>query len=147
MSQHNLSHLKLTTSNTKRALGRCFYAYDYSQAKYVASRIDLSKIWMTRIPEAQVKDTILHELAHALTPGAKHGPAWKAMARRLGANPSRIADLPSEMVMEVKQEVANYKAVCTGCGNVYYFHRYTKAWRRGDYACAKCRKPFKVYNN
>ena len=34
----------------------------------------------------EVRDTILHEIAHALAGAkAKHGPAWKAIARRLGA--------------------------------------------------------------
>ena len=38
--------------------------------------------------EAQVTDTILHEIAHALAgPEARHGPVWKAAARRLGATP------------------------------------------------------------
>lgn len=40
-----------------------------------------------------VRDTILHEIAHALA-GAKagHGPAWKAVARRIGATPKARAE-------------------------------------------------------
>jgi predicted SprT family Zn-dependent metalloprotease len=148
MSSHGFGHLDLTTSNTKRALGRCFYKYDFAQRKHVANRIDLSRVWMTRIPEEQVKDTILHELAHAVAGHeAGHGPTWKSAARRLGANPSRIADLPSEMVLEIKQEVANYKAVCTKCDNTYFFHRYTKNWQHNRYKCAKCGGTFKVFHN
>ena len=37
---------------------------------------------------AQCEDTILHELAHALTPGKGHGPIWKAKCRELGAKPT-----------------------------------------------------------
>ena len=43
-------------------------------------------------PQA-VRDTILHEIAHALA-GAKagHGSAWKAVARRIGATPKARAE-------------------------------------------------------
>ena len=38
--------------------------------------------------DAEIRDTILHEIAHALVgPAAHHGPEWKAAARRLGATP------------------------------------------------------------
>ncbi len=36
----------------------------------------------------QVRDTVLHEIAHAIAgPEAGHGPLWKATARRIGATP------------------------------------------------------------
>lgn len=150
MTQHGFGHLKLTVSNTKRTLGRCFYKYDFSQRKHVADRIDLSRVWMSRVDEDQVRDTVLHELAHAVAGhAAGHGPEWKAAARRLGANPKRTSDLPSDFVLEVKQEVSNYKAVCTNekCGNTYFFHRLTENWKRGRYRCAKCKGAFKVFHN
>ena len=38
--------------------------------------------------DAEIRDTILHEIAHALAgPEAHHGPEWKATAKRLGATP------------------------------------------------------------
>ena len=38
--------------------------------------------------EAGIRDTVLHEIAHALAgPEARHGPKWKAIAKRLGATP------------------------------------------------------------
>ena len=37
---------------------------------------------------AEIRDTVLHEIAHALVgPEARHGPEWKAIAKRLGATP------------------------------------------------------------
>ena len=42
--------------------------------------------------EEQVRDTVLHEIAHALAgPEAGHGPQWKAIARRIGATPTARA--------------------------------------------------------
>ena len=38
--------------------------------------------------DEQIRDTVLHEIAHAIAgPKAGHGPLWKATARRLGAVP------------------------------------------------------------
>lgn len=38
-------------------------------------------------PEIEVRDTINHEVAHALTVGHAHNIAWQAKARELGASP------------------------------------------------------------
>lgn len=37
----------------------------------------------------QVRDTILHEIAHALTPGHHHDDVWREMCIRIGAKPDR----------------------------------------------------------
>lgn len=65
-------------NNRKRAFGVCVYS---------KKEIQLSRILTKQVDEEQVLDTILHEIAHALTPGAGHGARWKAMARRVGATP------------------------------------------------------------
>ena len=36
-----------------------------------------------------MRDTILHEVAHALTPGDNHGPLWRRVCRQIGARPER----------------------------------------------------------
>jgi predicted SprT family Zn-dependent metalloprotease len=44
------------------------------------------------LPEDEIRDVILHEIAHALAGHkAGHGPVWKAAARKVGAKPSRCA--------------------------------------------------------
>jgi len=50
--------------------------------------------WLVlRASDAEIRDTVRHEVAHALA-GAKaqHGPAWKALAIELGAKPSAEYD-------------------------------------------------------
>lgn len=67
----------------KRAYGLCSYR---------DKTIQLSKPLTAHMTEAEVKDTILHEIAHALVgPGHGHGKVWKAMARKIGANPQATA--------------------------------------------------------
>lgn len=141
MDENGVGHLKLELSGTKRSLGQCF------SRGGVPYLIRLSRHWMAHIPESEVRDVILHEIAHAIAGhSAGHGWQWKAVCRRIGANPNRIADLPPAMVVELKEKIANYKAVCTGCASVYMFYRLTKQWKQGKRICAKCRSPFKVYH-
>lgn len=45
----------------------------------------------------QAFDTLYHEVAHALAGhAAGHGPAWKAMCRKLGAQPERLANMTTD---------------------------------------------------
>lgn len=83
--EHNL-HLcdwYFAFSTTKRSLGDC----DYNRR-----RIRFSKSWL-HLDEAEIKDTILHEIAHALAGMHDnhygHGAKWKYWAVRVGARPSR----------------------------------------------------------
>lgn len=44
-------------------------------------------------PEQDVVDTIMHEVAHALTPGQGHGKIWEEKAKELGAVPIACSHL------------------------------------------------------
>jgi hypothetical protein len=56
--------------------------------KYRTKRIEISKYYAQHSPRESILDTLLHEIAHALAgPKAGHGPSWKAIAVRIGANP------------------------------------------------------------
>jgi len=75
--EYNLTgwHVRLTMDATKPFLGLCSY-----KDKCIilnAHHIDLH-------PAEEVKDTILHEIAHALTPGHGHNSVWANKARELG---------------------------------------------------------------
>jgi SprT-like family protein len=48
-----------------------------------------------------VKDTILHEIAHAKTPSEPgHGPRWRAWCRKLGCRPSADASAKERAARE-----------------------------------------------
>lgn len=68
--------------------------------------------------EGHVRDTLLHEIAHALTPGAGHGPAWKAACRRIGAAPVRCYREGSGAgsVLAPPRPPAPYHVGCGKCG-------------------------------
>ena len=68
------------------------------QANFKLKRITLSRHFVQRNGESEVRDTVLHEVAHALAGSAAgHGPRWQMWAIRVGARPQRCAsnvDMP-----------------------------------------------------
>ena len=61
-----------------RFMGRC---------KYRCKTIEVAKHFAAAMSIEDATDTILHEIAHALTPGSGHGLTWQSMCRTLGCNP------------------------------------------------------------
>src|SRR5262245_51513217 len=83
MDLHGLSDWSFAYNRRKRRLGLCYYP---------RKRLELSVHLVARNGDAEVRDTILHEIAHALTgPGHGHDAAWKAACVRVGARPERLA--------------------------------------------------------
>ncbi len=83
MDLHGLEKWGLHFQVAQRKLGEC-----RARQKLIL----LSRPHAVNGPPAQVTDTILHEIAHALAgPEAGHGPIWKAIARQIGAMPKSRA--------------------------------------------------------
>ena len=79
MDEHGLDAWTFAFLEAERRLGDCHFQ-DRVIRVGRAHALDAS--------EAEIRDTILHEIAHALAgPEARHGPKWKAIARRIGATP------------------------------------------------------------
>lgn len=102
MNEHGLTAWTFGFDNAVQRFGVC---------KYGSRSITLSEKLVRANSFEQCCDTVLHEIAHALTPGAKHGPAWKAACVRIGANPQRCYSTSDVNV------VAKYRAFCEHCGD------------------------------
>jgi hypothetical protein len=90
MKEHGLTARgwRFEWDNAVRRFGACHYS---------KRRISLSRELTKKSSEAGVIDTIKHEICHALVGHeAGHGPAWKAMAVKLGANPKRCKEIEGE---------------------------------------------------
>ncbi|MCO8270391.1 SprT-like domain-containing protein [Actinoplanes sp. TRM 88003] len=88
MARHGLTGWRLVFDNARTRAGVC---------RFDRRQIGLSRVLTALHSQEQVTDTILHEIAHALTgPGHGHDRAWRATARRLGCSPTRSipADAP-----------------------------------------------------
>jgi predicted SprT family Zn-dependent metalloprotease len=121
MKLYNLEGWSFAFDNAKRRCGQC---------SHKRKQITLSRHYAALNGPAEVHDTILHEIAHALTPGAGHGPKWRAMARKIGAKPQRCADASVEM------PEAKYQLVCTNGHDLGPRHR---RYRHMDmHVCGRC---------
>lgn len=97
--------------------------------------ISLSKNLVLMNDEARVKNTILHEIAHALTPKQYHNKIWRAKALEIGCDGKRCYDNN-----KVNTPTEKYVYQCPICEEKYYQHRRSRIKR----ACGKC---CKKYNN
>jgi predicted SprT family Zn-dependent metalloprotease len=120
MTRHGLDEWRFAFDRAKRRLGCCHYD---------RRTITLSGPLTRLNAEAVVRDTVLHEIAHALTPGAGHGPRWKRAAAAIGAAPRSCASADA-----VALPPAPFALVCDGCGA--RLPRYRRPRRR--YACRGC---------
>lgn len=112
---------RLRFDNAKRRCGIC---------RPMKKEIGLSRHYVRLNNEAEVRDTILHEIAHALTPRHGHDRVWKAACRKVGARPVRCADSA-----KVAMPAAPWQATCADCGAVHKRHRLTRKARNGRCAC------------
>ena len=88
--------VRLTTDPNLPFLGKCMY-----QDKVIilnAHHIDIH-------PAAEVMDTILHEIAHALKPGCGHNDEWATKAREIGCTNTLACshlDLPAHIIDAIR---------------------------------------------
>jgi predicted SprT family Zn-dependent metalloprotease len=118
MKRYKLEGWTFEFSTAKRRAGRCYYRRKV---------IELSLYHAQHSELADVLDTIKHEIAHAVTPGAGHGELWQAACLMIGAKPERYYTKPIEIPFK-------WIATCPGCGNQSKKHRKPKNER----SCGRC---------
>lgn len=127
MNQHGLidNGWHFEFDNAKRRFGCCVHTY---------KRISLSKHLVELNDEARIKNTILHEIAHALV-GPKHGHdyVWRRKAIEIGCDGSRCYSSD-----KVKSPQSKYIAECNGCGKTHNRHKMTRALKYGSSSCGHC---------
>jgi hypothetical protein len=82
LAEDMLDHYGLTAEGWTFAFDRA--TTREGQCHYAKKVISYSGPVLEHRSREEFRQTMLHEIAHALTPGAQHGPRWKAMAKRLG---------------------------------------------------------------
>ena len=126
MREHGLHEWRFRFDHAKRRFGSC---------RPTQKLITLSRPLVILNEEAEVRDTVLHEIAHALTPGDGHGARWRAACARIGARPVRC--YTDDKVVSPPRKAAAYRWGCHSCD--WWVDR--RRLSRRQYVCAKCRGP------
>jgi len=103
--KHGFAGVPIQIDQSKCRMGGCAHRGD------TILYFTFSAVLMPLVSNAEILDTILHEIAHAKTPGAKHGLAWQVAAIAVGAKPQPC----SAAVIDAKQAGYKYIAACA-CG-------------------------------
>ena len=122
LALHNLNNWTVEINErAKRRAGQC-----KSKLQIIQISSWIIPLW----PDLDIKDVILHEIAHALTPGQHHNRVWKIKAEEIGARPERCynGNLPCVPF--------KYEATCKTCGGVARRRR----MRYPRYSCSICGK-------
>ena len=162
MNQHGMKNIPLVISGGKRTLGVCVWKAGPSLPRHAADlnaqifgirkskrerfanapckEIRLSKYLIALNDENEIRDTMLHEIAHFLV-GANHGHdrVWRQQAIKIGCNGERTAKT-------AEMPKGRYKAECQ-CGKVYFKHRKGKNVLKANwFRCGVCNKSIQFYD-
>lgn len=127
MEHHGVGDWDLGLDRARRRAG---------QADHGRRRITLSRHLMELYDEAEVRETVLHEIAHARV-GAAHGhdAVWRAEALRIGATGRRLVS------REAPRIEGRWVGTCPAG------HRVTRMRRpAAPLACAVCARRFALAN-
>ncbi|MEE6272082.1 SprT-like domain-containing protein [Georgenia sp. MJ206] len=123
MAVHGLSGWTLEFDDAKVRAGLC---------RFDRRTISLSRPLTVLYGRSQVRETLLHEIAHALAgPGHGHGAVWRATARRIGSTGARC----------VAPEAPRAPAPWVGtCPNGHSVTRHRQPARASS--CTRCSRDF-----
>lgn len=130
MVEH-IGHGLFAWTNKKRVFGEAgFSGNDCENGEPV---IYLSRKLTELNSEAEVRNCILHEIAHLLTWGDGHGPRWKAKCVELGCRPE------TQYKENVRTPLPKYKLICMDCNQTLQgWYRKPKIQDASRYQCMHC---------
>ncbi len=109
------------------------FAFDLAPARagicrYTEKQITVSVTYCQKASKAEIVNTILHEIAHAIVgPNHGHDAVWKAVAKRIGCT--------AERCHRVQHTPPRWSGKC-GCGKQWKRQRLSQRTRTG--LCPSC---------
>ena len=116
-------------NNSRTIAGQCNHTY---------KEINLSKFLLPHMLDSSIKNTILHEIAHALV-GYSHGhdSVWRRKALEIGCDGNRCYNQKNSFKSGSKDTIiksSKYNLTCKTCGYTVAKHRKPK----NDFSCSSC---------
>ena len=124
MQAHGLVGWRFKLDHARRRAGQCDYTH---------KTISLSRLYIRHADTDHIRDTILHEIAHALVgPHHGHDAVWRQKAREIGCSATRYHNLSfarARWVMtcpngcfSVERHRKKSGLVCASCKSAVEFH-------------------------
>jgi predicted SprT family Zn-dependent metalloprotease len=99
--------------------------------------ISLNEDFTLLAPENEVKDVILHEIAHVLAGRTRgHDRVWQLYCLQIGGNGQRLHK--SEATTQMLDAKSKYVAICPTCKENHYASRLGSAMKNGYMHCRPC---------
>lgn len=113
------------------------FAWHNKKTVYGTCNVRTKTIYLSRpltqlCTEKVVRDTIMHEIAHAMHPKDGHGRHWKLQMIRFGLSPDRCLNEDAKGID--KSSISNWQGTCPGCGKLSYGIRKPRVMR----SCGPC---------
>ena len=115
MTAHGVGSLGFEFDRAKKRIGATHFV-NVGGDRWLAKKITLSQHYAALLSEDEIRETILHEIAHAKAgrcKGDAHGPAFKREARALGISGDRckaVSQRPDYL----------WEGFCPSCGERRY---------------------------
>ena len=124
MDAHGLEGWRIKLDHARRRAGQC---------DFTNKTISLSRLYVRHADIDHIRDTILHEIAHALV-GPRHGhdAVWRQKAREIGCTAARCHSL----------SFARARWVMTCPNGCFSVERHRK---KSDLVCASCKSAVEFY--
>lgn len=145
-------NIEWKVSRAKSRFGQCRY---YNRNK---CEINISKFMLDEdvlVDDHHLRDTIIHELLHALTPKCGHKGEWKRLARKVNVNSHGKYNIQrcgnyKEMGIDtdtlLDKRKIKYIVKCKQCGKEYQHIRRSKSVVHPEFfRCGKCKGPLESY--
>lgn len=107
MTEWGLDDWCFKINRRRRSLGMCYFE---------SKRIELSAIYLQNNSAEHVEGTLLHEIAHALTPNHGHDKIWLEEVIRIGGR-AKIKCSDAKMPLGI------WRAHCPNCAKTFSRHR------------------------
>jgi len=130
-----LKRWEVSLNRRKRSFGVC---------NYTDEQIQLSSVLIPEMTDKAIFETIIHEIAHALTRGHGHDYVWRRKCIELGGDGERVGNHNKFEngklgEIEYRKKMSKYTLTCPVCGEQSYVNRLPKR------ACS-CGKHGRGYN-
>lgn len=132
MQEHGLVEWRYVRNNRlSQTAGRC---------KRYSRVIELAGWFLDNNTEDEIMETLLHEIAHALTPGHGHDRVWKLKCIEIGGKGLTYYNQGDRNVVNPNKERTRssktYRVECQGCG--YDFPFYTRKRKSNNLTHTGC---------